>query len=49
MVQSRATDVQNQANSLGMTLDTAINSYDGISTTKKRSLRSARREVAMEA
>jgi hypothetical protein len=48
-VQSRATDLQSQAGSLGMTLDTAIKSYEGISTSKKRSLRFARREIAAPA
>jgi hypothetical protein len=48
-VQSRAADLQNQADSLGMTLNTAIEKYQGITANKKRSLKFARREVAFAA
>jgi hypothetical protein len=49
-VQSRASDLQSQANSLSGTLQVCINSYDGLSLTKaKRTLRFARREVAAAA
>jgi len=44
-VQSRATDLQNQASSLSMTIDTAIKSYEGINT-QKRSIQFPRREIA---
>merc|ERR1712137_1542671 len=50
-VESRASDLQNQANSLDGTLTICINSYDGLSTKlkAKRSLRFARREIAAAA
>jgi hypothetical protein len=50
-VQSRASDLQNQANSLDGTLTICINSYSGVSTKlkAKRSLRFARREIAAAA
>ncbi|CAG5171171.1 uncharacterized protein ALTATR162_LOCUS7287 [Alternaria atra] len=49
-VQSRASDLQSQANSLSGTLQVCINSYDGLSLTRaKRTLRFARREVAAAA
>ncbi|KAJ4379380.1 hypothetical protein N0V86_005425 [Didymella sp. IMI 355093] len=49
-VESRASDLQAQAQSLGGTLDTAIRSYDGLSLTRKtRSLKFARREIAATA
>jgi hypothetical protein len=47
-VQSRASDLQSQASSLDGTLQIAIRSYEGISTTK-RSLRYGARAVAVAA
>jgi hypothetical protein len=49
-VQSRATDIQAQANSLSGTITIAINAYDGLSiSSKARSLRFARRAIAAAA
>jgi hypothetical protein len=51
-VESRASDLQSQANSLGQTIDTAINSYEGIQTTKRElsgSLRFAQRAAVAAA
>ncbi|KAH8724418.1 UVI-1 [Phaeosphaeriaceae sp. PMI808] len=45
-VQSRANDLQTQANALSGTLTIAIQRYNGISTGSKRSLKFARRETA---
>ncbi|KAF3027932.1 hypothetical protein E8E12_000129 [Didymella heteroderae] len=47
-VQSRTSDLQGQAASLDGSLQTAINSYDGLSLNR-RSLRYARREIAATA
>ncbi|KXJ88665.1 hypothetical protein Micbo1qcDRAFT_213775 [Microdochium bolleyi] len=41
LVESRAMDLQNQANSLDMTLTTCINSYNGISLGKRQLANSA--------
>jgi hypothetical protein len=50
-VQSRAADLQSQTNSLSGTLQTCINSYQGLAPTAKakRTLRFARREIAAAA
>ncbi|KAG9188327.1 hypothetical protein G6011_02250 [Alternaria panax] len=50
-VQSRASDIQSQASSLGGTLDTCIQKYEGITNNlkAKRGLRFAAREVAAAA
>jgi len=45
-VQSRASDLQGQAMSLSGTLDICIAKYEGISTSKKRSIQFPRREIA---
>jgi hypothetical protein len=47
-VQSKASDLQSQANSLSMTLDTCINQYSG-QLLNKRSLRFAPREISAAA
>jgi hypothetical protein len=50
LVESRASDLQSQAQSLSGTITLAINSYEGITQgVKKRSLRFARREIAAAA
>ena len=50
-VESRASDLQREANSLDGTLTICINSYEGLSGNlkAKRSLRFARREIAAAA
>jgi hypothetical protein len=47
-VQSKASDLQSQANALSMTLDTCINQYSG-QLLNKRSLRFAPREISAAA
>jgi hypothetical protein len=50
LVESRASDLQSQAQSLSGTITIAINSYEGLTqSVKKRSLRFARREIAAAA
>jgi hypothetical protein len=47
MVESRAKDLQADAQSLDGTLETCINAYSGVTNgITKRSLRYARREIA---
>ncbi|KAH7345969.1 hypothetical protein BKA66DRAFT_602980 [Pyrenochaeta sp. MPI-SDFR-AT-0127] len=51
-VQSRSSDLQAQAQSLSGTIEAAINSYDGVSVSRREILRSlgfARREIAVAA